>query len=284
MLWHPKAQRINFGGIGGFTAGGKKLVWHTVEGSSIEGAVAAYRASGSYPHFTLQWKDGKLLIAQHAPIDQCVTTLQHPGGTPETNRAGCIQVEIASFAKDAHNWPDEMYAALADFARWVEDNAGVPRKTGVKFTVPAQRLSGSAFVSYAGHIGHCHVPGNDHWDPGAFKIEKVLGAGELPKRDYASRVLKVGARGTDVRELQRQVNRHRRYRRKHGISKRRNITVDGEYGPKTEKAVRRTAWNLGAPTELLDNAGTSKDEQRYIRHPKQRPQTWRRRQQERRSS
>lgn len=282
MLWHPKAQRIDFGGIGGFSGGGKKLVWHTVEGSSIEGAVAAYRASGSYPHFTLQWKDGKLLIAQHAPIDQCVTTLQHPSGTPETNRAGCIQVEIAAFAKDAHNWPDAMYEALADFARWVEQNAGVPRKCGVKFSVPAQRLSGSAFVSYAGHIGHAHVPGNDHWDPGAFKIEKVLEGGELPQHDYASRLLKVGMRGTDVRALQRATNHHRTYRRQHGGAKRPNIAEDGVYGPATERAVRRASYQLGS--ETYDEPGATKLEQKYIRHPKQRPQTWRRRQQERRSS
>lgn len=280
-LWHPQAMKVNFGGIGPFTSGGAKLVWHTVEGSTIEGAVAAYRASGSYPHFTVEWRDGKLRIAQHAAIDACVTTLKHPPGTPETNRAHCVQVEICGFAKDSQNWPEDMYRALAQLARWIETNAGVPRRCGVGFKLGAPRLSGAAFVQYAGHLGHQHVPGNDHWDPGAMAIEKVIAKSTLERHKYASRHLDVGEVGTDVRKLQRALNRHRAYRRKHHLDGGPSISTDGRYGGETERAVRRAAWNLGATERGVRNPGASKRLQRFIHEPNKRPRTWKRRQAER---
>ena len=232
-LWHPDAQRISFGGIGDFAGGGRKIVWHTTEGSTIEDAVAAYRATRDYPHFTVQWAQGKLRIAQHAPINVAVTTLVHPPGTPETNRANCIQIEICGFAKDSPNWSAAMYAALGRLARWIEANAGVPRRCGVRFAVPASRLSGTAFYAYAGHIGHEHVPGNEHWDPGAMKIELVLG-GAIPtgKRRGSE---KRGSARTQVAVCQQLL-------RAHGFTA---VPVDGRLGPRTKHALKHFQSSQG---------------------------------------
>lgn len=150
--------------------GGRKIVWHTTEGSTAAGAVGAYKASGAYPHFTLA-EDGTAW--QHLGFGQYGTALKHVYG-PETNRANAIQVEIVGFAKDSGRWSDTRYKQIAALARYIEDKFNVPRDAKVSFDNPS-RLSPEAFVGYAGHCGHVHVPGNDHYDPGTgFKIGKVL--------------------------------------------------------------------------------------------------------------
>jgi hypothetical protein len=164
-LWHPDATRVTHQDAGAFTGGGRKLVWHTTEGSSLPDY------GGSSPHFTLNPRTGDLW--QHIPLNRAARALAHPSG-PETNRANAIQVELIGFAKDTQDWSSGAYANVAELARWIEGAFGVPRRTGVKFTVPATRLSGQGFVDYEGHIGHAHVPGNDHWDPGKFRIDLVI--------------------------------------------------------------------------------------------------------------
>lgn len=166
-VWHPGAKRVVYADAGGsFLNVPAKLVWHTTEGFGLP------NYAGSAPHFTLNPRTGELW--QHMPIDRVAKALAHPAGTVETNRAHAVQVELIGFAKDTGGWSDEAYARIASLARWIEHNGGVARRAGVKFTVPASRLSPSAWLSYSGHIGHAHVPSNDHWDPGRFRIDKVI--------------------------------------------------------------------------------------------------------------
>lgn len=164
--WHPGATRAPYSDAGPFVTGKPKLVWHTTEGSSLP----AY--SNSAPHFTLNPKTGQLW--QHIPINRAAKTLKHPAGTVETNRANAIQVELIGFARDTDNWPRTYYAPIANLARWIEVNARVPRRCGVKFFVGTARLQGQAWLNYSGHCGHSHAPHNDHWDPGAFQINHVI--------------------------------------------------------------------------------------------------------------
>jgi hypothetical protein len=165
--WHPGATRTQVqAGIGGYLNVPAKLVWHTTEGSSLP----VY--SGSHPHFTLHPQTGQLW--QHISIDSGAMALRNLSGGVETNRANCVQVELIGFAAQTHNWSDAAYANLAKLARWIEQHHGVARKCSVTFTSSVHHVSNDTWLGYSGHIGHQHVPENDHWDPGQLKIEKVL--------------------------------------------------------------------------------------------------------------
>lgn len=163
-VWHPGAKIVRHGDAGPFTGGGRKLVWHTTQGSSLP------NYQGSAPHFTINLKTGQLW--QHIPIDRAAKTLKAGG----PNFWNTIQVEIVGFAEQAGSWSAAEYARLRDLARWVERNGDVPRRCSVTFTDSrgVKRLSTDAFKAYTGHIGHQHAPGNDHWDPGKLNIKEVL--------------------------------------------------------------------------------------------------------------
>lgn len=172
--WYPKAHIVRGRDAGGFTGGGKKIVWHTTEGSSAAGAVGAYRASGSWPHLTVTFEGGRFKVFQHLPLTVAARALAHPSG-PETNRANAIQIECVGFAVASEAWPAGYYVGLREVSRWIEESFGVPRRTSVQFRRGVERLGGEAFYTYSGHVGHCHVPGNDHWDPGDLRISEILG-------------------------------------------------------------------------------------------------------------
>jgi hypothetical protein len=140
-------------------------LWHTTEVPVLP------NYGGSGPHFTLDPRDGRLW--QHIPLNLGARALR-PGGP---NFMNVIQVELIGNAKDTHTWPDSHYARIAKLARWIEANFHVPRKSTVTFLGDKSTphlASVEAFRLYSGHIGHQHVPGNTHWDPGGFKINMVL--------------------------------------------------------------------------------------------------------------
>lgn len=177
--WHPNAQRVPYSAPGTLDRSvPAKLVWHTTETAGLP------RYSGSAPHITFDVKTGR--IYQHIALHNMAAALKHPTW-PETNRANAIQVELIGYS-DARvaasigrsdlavqNWTDADYARIASLARWIEKHAGVKRVCTVKFENRSHPLSGDTWLRYGGHLGHQHVPNNDHWDPsGWFKIEKVV--------------------------------------------------------------------------------------------------------------
>ena len=169
-------ERVVLPDAGEHVTGRPKLVWHSTEGSSIEGAIAAYRAGNAAPHFTID--PGSDRIVQHISVHRAARALKHPTGTVETNRARAVQVEIVGNAAAMGGLSAAELASLARLARWIERNADVPRKCTVEFVpfpsgVP-KRLMGEAWLDYTGHCGHMHVPSNDHEDPGALAIRKIL--------------------------------------------------------------------------------------------------------------
>jgi N-acetylmuramoyl-L-alanine amidase-like protein len=164
-LWHPNAVRRVHPDSGAHQSGNPKLVWHTTEILELP------NYGGSAPHFTLDPRDGRLW--QHIPLNRGARALK--AGGPNFMRA--IQVELIGFAKDTQDWTDLNYRRIAKLARWIEANFDVPRKTSVTFVGGGQTPhlpSVDAFRLYTGHIGHQHVPGNDHWDPGKLNMDKVL--------------------------------------------------------------------------------------------------------------
>lgn len=177
VLWHPNAKRVIIPTAPQdltFTGGGKKLVWHTTEGSTVEGAESAYRANRDCPHFTIALVNGKRVLHQHLPLNRAASALEHPQLTPETNRANCWQVEIAGDAAQSGDWPKQKYHYLHLLAKWIHKHAGVPMTEGVAWQHP-ERMGGTEFVNYSGHCGHVHAANNHHTDPGpGFHIGYVL--------------------------------------------------------------------------------------------------------------
>jgi hypothetical protein len=173
QAWHPTARRVAGRDAGPFVPGfGAKLMWHTTEGGTAQGAISAYTTSGSWPHFTLDPHTGDLF--QHLPLNKAARALEHPPGTVETNRGNVIQVELVGYAQSTDSWGAKEYAQLAKLARWIERNAGVPRSCGVGFGRKVPRFTPAAWKAYAGHCGHEHAPNNSHWDPGSLRIKDVL--------------------------------------------------------------------------------------------------------------
>lgn len=177
-VWHPRAKRVLFEDAGDFVEPfNPKIIWHTTEGQTIDGAVAAYRANGGdCPHFTIEPHNFSRKLYQHIRLDRASRSLRHPSGTPETNRAGCIQIEIVGFTADIRKMTRRQYRWLYWLARWIEQNAHVHRAAYHPFpdNPGYHRLSPDGFPTARGHLGHCHVPNNDHMDPGNIIIGRIL--------------------------------------------------------------------------------------------------------------
>jgi hypothetical protein len=171
-LFLPGVERVPGNHAGSFVPSPPKLVWHTTEGSSIEGAISAYRQHNSWPHFTLDTNSGELV--QHLPMNRAGRALEHRRGTVETNRAHVIQVELVGRARESAGWSSERYERIARLARAIEAAVGVPRRAFARFTLSGERLGDSAWLHGAGHCGHQHVPHNNHSDPGALRMDRIL--------------------------------------------------------------------------------------------------------------
>lgn len=184
-----------------------KALAHTTQGSSIEGAVSAYAA---YPPQLIvdPWKRRKV---QHIPLNLGGYALWNE----DADDSRCIQIEIVGFAENAHTWPDEVLRWLGEeVARPLHEYAGVPYTVVWKgFKAPHQvnymlatsssplRLTQAELDAFSGWLGHQHIPGDDHWDPGGLNVPKIL--------DYARGAR--GRQGDSVATLIRNVGTGRWY-------------------------------------------------------------------------
>jgi hypothetical protein len=190
-LWLEDATPLPAGDDGGSMLGGpSKLVWHTTEGATAGGAIAAMRERDTWAHLTATYETGTLRVWQHIPLDRACRALRHPAGTVQTNRAGhyCVQVEVVGWASSITALPPAYFAGLARLARTIEQATGIPRRSTVRWLPYPEsygadngvRLSPAAWLDYAGHLGHQHVPGNLHGDPGALPIGAILALPMFP--------------------------------------------------------------------------------------------------------
>jgi hypothetical protein len=96
-----------------------------------------------------------------------------------------------------------------------------------------------------------------------------------PPRKYASRTLAFGAKGADVRELQRILST---------ISAP-YINQDGDYGHETEDAKQAAITKLGWPDKTIRDRAHGRDigveGQRYLQHPDTRPKAYKGRERKR---
>src|SRR5262245_1721749 len=161
----------------------RKLLLHTTEGSSVEGAVAAYQANNSWPHETVDYRFGYVpRRVGHLTADRAARSLRNESGGVETNRDGVYQVEVVGRAERPQdiNWERlareimgplcaQLAIPVVSAVTWV----AYPDSYGLG---AAQRLSGSAWDFYEGILGHQHAPENTHGDPGAIPIKAMLEA------------------------------------------------------------------------------------------------------------
>lgn len=181
-LWDPAATKDPLPDAGPYVAGPYRIVLHTTEGSTYAGARAAYVSAKVSPHFTVSYERGRLEMWQHVALNRAATALKHPAGTVHTNRLSCVQIEVVGFATKP-NWPDGLIVGVADLLAWIMQETDVkpvapafppyPQSYGLNNGV---RFSDADWLTFNGICGHCHVPHNDHGDPGNISILQLLGS------------------------------------------------------------------------------------------------------------
>lgn len=174
MAQCPFAIWLPISGPSGAHAGGPfKIVHHTTEGSTAEGAMQSFRSNRSDPHFTVD----ATRIFQHVDTAQGARALRNAPGGIETNRDSAVQIELVAFA---HLPKDRRALAnLARLCRWIEAThqipltwpAGLPRPAKNGKDPGGHNRDPQIWDSQGGHYGHCHVPENVHWDPGYTRDE-----------------------------------------------------------------------------------------------------------------
>ena len=168
-VWKPIS-----GPSGTYTGGPFKIVHHTTEGSSAQGAFSAFEANRSDPHFTVDANG----IFQHIDTAQSARALRNPSGGVETNRDSAVQIEVVGFAHRP-----KIRATLENvrrLCRWIEAAHGVPKvwpNGPPKPAVGGQDPGGhnrhaQTWDTKGGHYGHSNVPENTHWDP-AYSAQEV---------------------------------------------------------------------------------------------------------------
>lgn len=185
--WIPGWERREITGVSGGSWADDlpdRVVLHKTEGSSIEGAEAAYGRTRDEPHGTLDLSLRRAV--QHLPLSRSATAVRNLAGGVETNRVGrTIQLEIVGFSAHSGSESDDELRFLARCLVDIE-------RAGVTFTFdgPAQhpyppengiRLDGrepwrftfAEWLSFNGVCGHQNVPENVHGDPGALDMPKV---------------------------------------------------------------------------------------------------------------
>lgn len=155
----------------------EKLCLHTTETSGWPG----------YPTFAphITYDPWRHLFRQHFDLTKSATTLADPSSTAvRENRDGVIQVEIVAYCDPKlarthghfiDDIDDQAVRELAEFAAWLHSNGGleldlvdeawIPYATSSKGGAK-NRLSGPEYDAFRGILGHEHVSGNDHLDPG----------------------------------------------------------------------------------------------------------------------
>lgn len=165
-------QRPITGASGSYTGGVFKIVHHTTEGGSAEGAIAAFKSNRSDPHFTVD----ATKIYQHIDTDAAARSLRNAPRGVQTNRDRALQIEVVGFAGKTKN--KATLKNVARLCRWLEQTHDVPLvwpagrpKPAKNGKDPGGHLRSTEAWAKGGHFGHCHVPENTHWDPAYTKTE-----------------------------------------------------------------------------------------------------------------
>jgi hypothetical protein len=118
-------------------------------------------------------------------------SLKNASGGAQTNRASAVQIEVVGFSGKPKNM--KTLRNVERLCRWIEKTHGVPR-VWPNGTPPPPRngrdrgghnRNEQTWRTSGGHYGHCHVPENDHWDPGYTAAELRIVMGQAPAAGFA---------------------------------------------------------------------------------------------------
>lgn len=189
-LFYPPADRAAqwFGGEFQGTVMGMtrpKVVLHTTE---TAGGWPWYSGGSEGP--TLTYEPWQRRWRQHFRLNQSARALRDPSGTPvRENRADCVQIEISAYCdpakrgtgKHIDNLDADSYDDLGRFVAFMHVEWDLPLTAAPKWLAyPASygdtsiRMSSAEYESFAGVLGHQHVSGNTHGDPGDLDVTRIL--------------------------------------------------------------------------------------------------------------
>lgn len=177
MAFYPKADvSVKGTNSGPYIVTPAKGVLHTTESNTANSAIAAFKFTGSWPHFLVDYV-GK--VWQFIDSSLAARALRNLPGGVETNRAHAVQIEIVGFAGKPKDHPQVQMDAVKALMRWIESVEGVkPEGPGRPFaTAYGQnnlRFTFAEWNKFNAWCGHCHIPEQDHWDPGAIDINSLL--------------------------------------------------------------------------------------------------------------
>ncbi len=160
----------------------RTLIVHTTESNSSPSAaqnVAAYLLRKNLPSHQVYdpaYDNAEVLLPWAFPAK----ALRNLAGGVETNRRDNVfQVEIVAWAGTIHEQSDTWYRNLAQYLYRCCAETGTPWVFPCKFQSASYeyrhvtRLSFREWLTADGVYGHCHVPENEHWDPGLLDVERL---------------------------------------------------------------------------------------------------------------
>jgi hypothetical protein len=160
-----------------------KFTLHSTETPEDSQAAIVRQFSGGVdtPHFVLGIVPGleDWVLTQLIDLDHSGASLEHPLGTKETNRAKSIQMEVCGFAKNAPEWSDKKYNAVAAAICLTSHRVPIAHRIPRKFTATPNRYTQQGWIKAGGINGHQHAASQirfNHWDPGNISESKLLNA------------------------------------------------------------------------------------------------------------
>ncbi|MPY44664.1 peptidoglycan-binding protein [Streptomyces phyllanthi] len=119
-------------------------------------------------------------VGQFGPLNHSGRALRNDGGR-RTNREGRVCVQIEVLGRAAQPWTRDWDPAkkpgwqkiMAAARSWGVPDV-FPAGPPAKYPGGSKSRSRTIWQSKGGHFSHGDIPGNDHGDPGAIDIEKVL--------------------------------------------------------------------------------------------------------------
>jgi len=155
-------------------------ILHTTESDPGTGAATSsyLLRNGIEPHYVIDPSDGYLATLTYSgTYAKALTNL--PGGV-ETNRreGGVIQVEIVGRAAECGGYDAVWYARLRDQLAEIS----LAHNIAWTFRPDPTRLTFTEWddPSLTGWLGHCHVPENNHTDPGTLDYTQLTKGPDVP--------------------------------------------------------------------------------------------------------